>query len=54
VVWDTTRTQPSIANEERIDITIDPHMFTNGVITVQPGLQSELFHAALRSITHVY
>jgi hypothetical protein len=33
--------------------TIDPHIFTNGVITVQPE-QSELFHQALIGIEHVF
>lgn len=34
--------------------SIDPHIFTNGVVTVQPGEQSELFHAALLAIEHVF
>jgi hypothetical protein len=29
---------------------IDPYIFSNGVITVQPGAQSDLFHEALISI----
>jgi hypothetical protein len=33
--------------------SIDPFIFKNGVFTVQPGLQSDIFHAALRSIEHV-
>ncbi len=32
---------------------IDPFLFKNGVVTVQPGLQSELFQKALVSIEHV-
>ena len=33
---------------------IDPHIFSNGVITVQPGPQSELFHQMLIGIDHVF
>lgn len=33
--------------------SIDPHVFTQGVVTVQPGEQSEIFHQALISITEV-
>lgn len=33
--------------------TIDPFIFRNGVITVQPGVQSDIFHSALRRIDHV-
>jgi filamentous hemagglutinin len=33
--------------------TIDPFIFRNGVVTVQPGAQSGLFHSALRKIDHV-
>jgi filamentous hemagglutinin len=33
--------------------TIDPFIFRNGVITVQPGVQSDIFHAGLRRIDHV-
>ena len=33
---------------------IDPHIFRNGVITVQPGEQSDLFHEALKAIEHVF
>ena len=34
--------------------TIDPWIFRNGVYTVQPGTQSDIFHAGLRGITHAY
>lgn len=33
---------------------IDPHIFKNGVVSVQPGMQSTIFHEALQSITHVF
>ena len=33
---------------------IDPFIFRNGVVTVQPGDQSDIFHRALRSIDHVF
>ncbi len=33
---------------------IDPFIFKNGVVTVQPGAQSELFHSALQSIEHAF
>jgi RHS repeat-associated protein len=33
---------------------IDPFIFRNGVVTVQPGLQSEVFQKALNSIEHVF
>ena len=33
---------------------IDSTIFRNGVITVQPGAQSDIFHAALVAITHVF
>jgi len=33
---------------------IDPFIFKNGVITVQPGKQSQLFHDVLQVIEHVY
>jgi hypothetical protein len=33
---------------------IDPFIFDNGVIAVQPGSQSDIFHAALRFIEHVF
>jgi hypothetical protein len=41
---------------EAIDFSksIDPFIFKNGVYTVQPGVQSELFHAAIQAITHVF
>jgi len=34
--------------------SIDPFIFRNGVFTVQPGLQSEIFHDGLRGVTHAY
>jgi RHS repeat-associated protein len=34
--------------------SIDPHIFVNGVVTVQSGLQSAVFHASLRSIVHAF
>jgi filamentous hemagglutinin len=34
--------------------TIDPFIFRNGVYTVQPGAQSEAFHAGLLGISHVF
>lgn len=33
---------------------IDPHLFINGVITVQPGSQSTLFHLAIQALEHVF
>lgn len=33
---------------------IDPFIFRNGVFTMQPGVQSDAFHAGLRGIVHVY
>ena len=33
--------------------SIDPHIFQNGVFTVQPGVQP-LFNQSIQSITHVY
>jgi RHS repeat-associated protein len=33
--------------------SIDPFIFKNGVVTVQPGLQSDIFHEALLGIEHV-
>jgi len=33
---------------------IDPHIFRNGVITVQPGPQSDLFHRALQAVEQVF
>lgn len=33
---------------------IDPFIFKNGVVTVQPGVQSDIFHAALRSIDQAF
>jgi hypothetical protein len=32
---------------------IDPHIFNNGVITVQLGAQSDLFHRFLLAIEHL-
>jgi hypothetical protein len=32
---------------------IDRGIFPNGVVTVQPGAQSDIFHAALQGIEHV-
>jgi hypothetical protein len=34
--------------------TIDTFIFKNGVITVQPGVQSQMFHQFLKSIEHVF
>jgi RHS repeat-associated protein len=41
---------------EAIDFSesIDPFIFRNGVYTVQPGVQSDLFHAAIQAITHAF
>ena len=33
--------------------SIDPFIFKNGVVTVQPGIQSDIFHEALLGIEHV-
>jgi filamentous hemagglutinin len=41
---------------ESIDFStsIDPFIFRNGVYTVQPGSQSQIFHAGLRGIDRAY
>lgn len=41
---------------ESIDFstTIDPFIFRNGVYTVQPGSQSQIFHDGLRGIDHAF
>ena len=33
---------------------IDPALFPNGVVTVQPGVQSDVFHEAIRRLEHVF
>jgi len=33
---------------------IDPFIFKNGVVTVQPGSQSDIFHSNLLSVEHVF
>ena len=33
---------------------IDPLIFRNGVYTVQPGWQSDVFHAGLIGVTHAF
>lgn len=33
---------------------IDPFIFRSGVYTIQPGMQSDLFHAGLRGISHAF
>jgi RHS repeat-associated protein len=34
--------------------SIDPHIFKNGVVTVQPGAQSQIFHKNLVGVEHAY
>ncbi|WP_375504210.1 polymorphic toxin-type HINT domain-containing protein, partial [uncultured Jatrophihabitans sp.] len=34
--------------------SIDPFIFRNGVYTMQPGSQSEAFHAGLKGVDHVF
>jgi hypothetical protein len=33
---------------------IDPHIFNNGVVTIQPGAQSKVFHKMLIGIEHAF
>jgi len=33
---------------------IDPHIFKNGVITVQPGMQSDVFHQSMIGLKHEF
>jgi hypothetical protein len=35
-------------------MNIDPHIFEHGVVTVQPGMQSEIFHENLLNIEHSF
>ncbi|GAA1750476.1 hypothetical protein GCM10009747_04780 [Agromyces humatus] len=34
--------------------SIDPWIFRNGVYTVQPGIQSDIFHAGLKGVGHAF
>lgn len=40
-------------NHLELPDSIDPFIFRSGVVTVQPGHQSDVFHGALRLIEHV-
>ncbi|WP_309708195.1 hypothetical protein [Armatimonas sp.] len=48
------RIDPNVLPHLDFSMNIDPFIFKNGVYTVQPGSQSDLFHEALRGIFHAF